>query len=137
MINGKRKMRLELLESMQTLTRAAFEQQPPVYPRSRAIGKAVVFEEIEEELTEEMNAGWASFTRIGLGALLDQTEQADLRSKRFFRRKHRSANSFYRQAGIRLSLVLHPIRSTDSPRPAAYNRTPSTHAHLEQAAYLY
>jgi hypothetical protein len=139
-VNGKRKMRLQPLESMQTLTRAAFEQRLPLlYLRTltRAIGKAVVFEEVEEELTEEMNTGWSALTRIGLGVLLDQTEQADLRAARFFPAetsigelilpagKHTIEFSYYSPTG-------HLIHR-DPPRTIELR--PHT-LHLEQTAYL-
>ena len=140
MINGKRKMRLEPLESMQTLTRAAFEEQLPLlYLRTltRAIGKAVVFEEAEEELTEEMNAGWAALTRIGLGVLLDQTEQADLRTARFFPAEA-SIGELILPVGrhtIEFSYYTPTGRLIHRDPPRTIELRPHT-LHLEQAAYL-
>lgn len=87
LINQQDTHTLQSLESLQTITHQTFKQHRPLlYVRTltRAISKALALYHANEPLTHDMNQGYAALTRLSLGLLLDQTENADLRTARFF-----------------------------------------------------
>ena len=51
---------------------------------TRAVAKGLATQTATQKRTENMDDGWAVFTRLATTALINQTENADLRMSRFF-----------------------------------------------------
>ena len=84
-----------------------------------------------------MNDGWATLTRLAVGTLLSQTEQADLRTARFFPATT-SIGELILPTGTH-TLQFHYYtadgRLLRSDPPRTLNLQPNQ-LHLEQAVYL-
>ena len=140
-INQEPPLRLQKIESLETISQQLFNyRQPLLYVRTltRTAGKAWAFQAGTKSLTEDMNEEWSALTRFATGALLSQTEHADLRTAHFFPAttsigevilpigKHTLQFHYYAADG-RL-LRSEPTRTIELR---------SQTLHLEQAAYLY
>ena len=104
---------------------------------TRTAGKAWAFQAGTKSLTEDMNEGWSALTRFATGALLSQTEHADLRTAHFFPATT-SIREVILPAGIH-TLQFHYYtadgRLLRSDPPRTLQLQPHQ-LHLEQAVYL-
>ncbi len=81
------KENLQRLESIENAAIQTFRiKKPLIYLKTvtRAVTKGIATEQATSELTENVESGIAFFTRVAAGLLVDQTENADLRTSRFF-----------------------------------------------------
>jgi len=140
LINNQHTHTLQPLESLQTITQQTFNHQRPLlYLRTltRAISKALTLQHTTEPLTDQMNQGWAALTRLSLGLLIDQTENADLRTARFFP-AHASIAEIILPAGnhtLQLQYLAPDGRIIHTDPPRTINLKPHQ-LNLHQAAYL-
>jgi hypothetical protein len=139
-INQDPPLRLQKIESLETISQQIFKhRQPLLYIRTltRAAGKGWAFQAGTKPLTEEMNDGWATLTRLAVGTLLSQTEHADLRTARFFPATT-SIGELILPTGTH-TLQFHYYtadgRLLRSDPPRTLNLQPNQ-LHLEQAVYL-
>lgn len=140
LINGEQTHRLQPLESLEAITQKSFNHRRPLlYLRTltRALGKALLYDQTTQSLTQEMNQGWSTLTRLAIGALIDQTEHADLRTARFFPAQAAIAEIIL-PAGTH-TLQFNYLSSDNRLIHSDPPRTIQLHPHqlnLEQAAYL-
>lgn len=139
-INQDPPLRLQKIESLETISQQLFNyRQPLLYVRTltRTAGKAWAFQAGTKSLTEDMNEGWSALTRFVTGALLSQTEHADLRTAHFFPATT-SIGEVILPAGIH-TLQFHYYtadgRLLRSDPPRTLQLQPHQ-LHLEQAVYL-
>ena len=139
-INQEPPLRLQKIESLETISQQLFNyRQPLLYVRTltRTAGKAWAFQAGTKSLTEDMNEGWSTLTRFVTGALLSQTEHADLRTAHFFPATT-SIGEVILPAGIH-TLQFHYYtangRLLRSDPPRTLHLQPHQ-LHLEQAVYL-
>ena len=139
-INQDPPLRLQKIESLETISQQLFNyRQPLLYVRTltRTAGKAWAFQAGTKSLTEDMNEGWSTLTRFVTGALLSQTEHADLRTAHFFPATT-SIGEVILPAGIH-TLQFHYYtadgRLLRSDPPRTLQLQPHQ-LHLEQAVYL-
>lgn len=86
-IPGHSSFRLQHLESLENAAVATFSAKKPIiFLRTviRAVSKGLAASEAKQEMTKNMGDTLAFFTRLASDLLLDSTENADLRSARFF-----------------------------------------------------
>jgi hypothetical protein len=78
---------LQRLESLENVAIETFSiQKPLIYMKTltRAVVKGLAAQTATEQVTDNMNSGWAFVTRMATTAIVNTTENADLRGSRFF-----------------------------------------------------
>ena len=86
-IEGESVQPLQPIESMENAAVEAFSiKKPIIYLKTltRAVLKGIASEQAKAKMTKDMGEGLAFLTRFATDAVVDQTENADLRVSRFF-----------------------------------------------------
>jgi hypothetical protein len=86
-IDGTLSKNLQPIESLENAAIETFGiQKPLIYLKTatRAIVKGLAAEKAKQNMTQNMENGFAFFTRLAADLLIDTTENADLRTSRFF-----------------------------------------------------
>ncbi|HEY5653746.1 MAG TPA: hypothetical protein VIR63_05190 [Pontiella sp.] len=86
-VNGVQTETLQKLESLENAAVETFSiKKPMIYLKTltRAVSKGITAEQAKQKMTKDMGEGAALFTRLAADLLVDQTENADLRTSRFF-----------------------------------------------------
>jgi hypothetical protein len=86
-IDGISTQNLQPIESLENAAVETFGiQKPLLYLKTatRAVAKGLAAEKAKQNMTQNMDDGFAFFTRLAADLLIDTTENADLRISRFF-----------------------------------------------------
>lgn len=86
-INGRRAEKFQPIESLENAAVETFSVKKPIIflkTITRSVTKGLAAEQAKQKMTANMESGMAFFTRLAADLLIDTTENADLRSSRFF-----------------------------------------------------
>ncbi|MDF7800552.1 hypothetical protein P4C99_13835 [Pontiellaceae bacterium B1224] len=87
LVSGSQTNTLQRLESLENVAIETFSiKKPLIYMKTitRAVVKGLATQTATAQVTDNMDSGLAFFTRLATTALVNQTENADLRMSRFF-----------------------------------------------------